>query len=261
MAIPARIVTALVAGPVVLIAAAWGDGWFIVLILATGALAAWELWTLLQGTRYAVSPLLVLLGALVPPLTTAFHSLPILVGGGLLAAVAVVPTLVRRSSSETLLATAVSAAAGLYVGLMFSPPIRLSEASQGPRWLVMIIICTWGCDVAAFLIGRRWGRTRFVPKLSPQKSLEGVIAGIVAAVLIGVAAGFAFDLPHPTALHLSALIGCAAVLGDLVESGFKRWAGAKDSGWIMPGHGGILDRIDSLLLTGFVGSLSVGLFT
>ncbi len=260
LGVPARLGTALVVGPIVLIAVVAGGVWFAVLILAIAGLAAWELRVLLNGTRYIANPLLVPLGALVPPLATALHSVPILVAGGLLAAAASLLALIRRGSRDRLLGTGVSAAAGLYVGLMFSPPVRLSETVHGSTWLMTIIICTWACDVAAFMVGRRWGRTPFAPKLSPQKSVEGVVAGIVAAVLIGVAAGFAFSLPHATTLYLSALIGGAAILGDLAESGFKRWAGAKDSGWIMPGHGGILDRIDSLLLSGFVGSLYLGLF-
>src|SRR5207244_5278050 len=116
------------------------------------------------------------------------------------------------------------------------------------------------CDVSAFLVGRRWGRTRFVPRLSPQKSVEGVIAGVLAALLVGVVASLVIDAPRIVVLSLGALVGVAAILGDLVESAFKRWVGAKDSGWIMPGHGGILDRIDSLLLTGCVGSLFIGWF-
>lgn len=256
---PARLRTALVAGPVVIIGALAGGVWLTGLILAAGGLAAWELRALLKGTRYPPNALLLFLGALLPPLATALHSTPV-AAAGLLAAIVLLPHL-RARSREGLLGALVSAGAGLYVGVMFSPPVRLSEAAHGSAWLVTIIIGTWACDVAAFLVGRRWGRTHFVPKLSPQKSVEGMIAGMAAALVVGAAAGLALDAPRIALLGLGALVGAAAILGDLAESVLKRWVGAKDSGWIMPGHGGILDRIDSLLLAGFVGSLAVSLLT
>ncbi len=115
------------------------------------------------------------------------------------------------------------------------------------RWILVLLAAVWVFDTGAYLVGRAIGRRPFLPWISPKKTLEGVIGGIVAATL-GVAVVLAISGSSPLeALVLGPLLGVAAQAGDLAESLLKRAAGAKDSGTLLPGHGGILDRIDSIL--------------
>lgn len=119
----------------------------------------------------------------------------------------------------------------------------------GSGAVVFVLIVTWVADVAAYLVGSRFGSRKLVPRLSPGKTWEGTIAGFVAAGLtvfaIGTMAGETGA--RTTTWTLALLVGPAALAGDLLESWVKRRAGVKDSGSIFPGHGGMLDRIDSLL--------------
>lgn len=113
-------------------------------------------------------------------------------------------------------------------------------------WLLIVI---WSTDIAAYEIGRRFGRQKLAPKTSPNKTWEGAIAGCIAAVLLGGAYAAIFLHVHiVTAFFVSLLLSCVGQIGDLVESHIKRLSGIKNSGKILPGHGGILDRFDSMLL-------------
>lgn len=123
------------------------------------------------------------------------------------------------------------------------------------RWLIWLLAIVWTADSAAYMVGRAVGRRRLAPILSPRKSVEGLVGGIVAAGLVGaVIAGPLFTLGTPEevrplwGLIWGLIIATAAEAGDLLESLFKRVAGAESSSNLIPGHGGVLDRIDSLLL-------------
>lgn len=124
----------------------------------------------------------------------------------------------------------------------------LSDA--GRPWLFLALLPTWAADIAGYAVGSAIGRRALAPRLSPAKTWEGTLAGFAAAALAALAVGAAFGLP--TAAIALAALGCgpAALAGDLLESRLKRGAGVKDSGAILPGHGGVLDRIDSLLAVG-----------
>jgi phosphatidate cytidylyltransferase len=126
---------------------------------------------------------------------------------------------------------------------------------HGPFWVQVVLACTWAADIGAYLVGRRWGRTKLAPTLSPAKSVEGALAGVVAAVsLAGLIALVASGAPAslPVFLGLGVLIALAGILGDLAESFIKRQLGAKDASGLLLGHGGLLDRLDSLLAAGVV---------
>ncbi len=138
------------------------------------------------------------------------------------------------------------AVAGLYlfVGLGALAYLRL----LGPEWVLVALVPTWAADVVSYVVGSRFGTARIAPRISPGKTLEGTLAGFVAAALAAFGACVMVGVSPLATFVVSLLIGPIALAGDLLESAVKRSAGVKDSGALLPGHGGVLDRIDSLLL-------------
>ncbi|MCX2727714.1 CDP-archaeol synthase [Thermomicrobium sp. 4228-Ro] len=126
-----------------------------------------------------------------------------------------------------------------------------STTALGLAWLAWALAVTWFTDIAAYLVGRRFGRRKLAPRVSPGKTWEGAVAGCVTGLVIGLATGMLFGLPlSPWAsAAFGVIIALLAELGDLAESYMKRAAGIKDFGTLLPGHGGVVDRIDALLVT------------
>jgi phosphatidate cytidylyltransferase len=126
--------------------------------------------------------------------------------------------------------------------------LLLYTAHRGVAWLLFTILAVVVSDVAALVVGMRIGRRPFFNRISPRKTVEGAVAGVALAVPVMIVGGFGvLGLPVLHAIALGVLIGVSAELGDLVESQMKRVAGVKDSSNLIPGHGGVLDRIDSVL--------------
>jgi phosphatidate cytidylyltransferase len=142
-----------------------------------------------------------------------------------------------------------------YIGFTLSHFVLLRNLENWKPWIFFILIVCYVGDVAAFFAGTRWGSTKLSPVLSPKKTVEGALGGLFASVLAGYACKLVFfpALTGLQALWVAALLSATAQLGDLLESLVKRSCGIKDSGRMLPGHGGILDRIDSILLAGPVG--------
>ena len=133
-----------------------------------------------------------------------------------------------------------------YLALYFLPP-QPDTNHTGFLAVIVVFVSVWAGDTAAMVVGTRWGRHRFFPKISPKKSAEGAIAGLLASSAVLIAGGPFIGAAFPHNLVLGVLVGAAAQVGDLVESQIKRGAGVKDASQVIPGHGGVLDRIDSLL--------------
>jgi phosphatidate cytidylyltransferase len=134
---------------------------------------------------------------------------------------------------------------------------------SGRDWLLFALLVTFATDTGAFLIGRRWGQHKMCPAISPQKTWEGAAGGLVLAVLASVGLGVLLDpgLARWQQALIGATVGVVAQLGDLSESTLKRVSQVKDAGSIIPGHGGVLDRLDSLLFSiPFVFYLLNGIF-
>lgn len=123
----------------------------------------------------------------------------------------------------------------------------LDRLSSQQAWILLLILAVWAYDTGAYLVGRRFGRRRFLSHISPSKTYAGLIGGIVASTAVVALMLVAVGQSASGALVLGPLISLAAQAGDLAESMLKRAAGAKDSGTLIPGHGGILDRVDSFL--------------
>jgi phosphatidate cytidylyltransferase len=147
----------------------------------------------------------------------------------------------------------------LYVGWLLGHYVSLRELDHGREWVILAAFSTFACDTAALLAGRAWGSRPLAPRVSPGKTWEGAIAGFVGAVAAAFiidalldAAGLSLPVSYAQTLAIGCLVGAFAQIGDLVESLVKRRAGAKDSGSLLPGHGGVLDRMDSLVFTGAV---------
>lgn len=150
-----------------------------------------------------------------------------------------------------------------YIGLAFSYLILLrslqlthlyptlwGSLSAGIVYLWLPFIGTWANDTAAFLVGSRWGKQKLCPAISPGKTVEGALGGLVGSVaaLAGIGS-LVFGIPVLHTALIGCLVGVAAPVGDLAESAFKRFCGVKDSGSLLPGHGGVLDRFDSIMFT------------
>jgi len=128
----------------------------------------------------------------------------------------------------------------------------------GPRWALLLFGLVAAADIGAFFAGRFFGRLKLAIEVSPGKTWEGVAGGAAAAALLAAGVGFWAKMPVPMMIGLGLLIACVSVLGDLTISMFKRSEGIKDTGTLFPGHGGVLDRIDSLLAALPVFFLGVG---
>jgi len=122
--------------------------------------------------------------------------------------------------------------------------------NDAPGWLLLVLMVVWGTDTGAYFAGRAFGKRKLAPRISPNKTVAGLVGGAALGVLVAVIGAWILDTP-PAQLPLVALVGLVTVLfsvvGDLFESLLKRHVGVKDSGTLIPGHGGVLDRIDSVL--------------
>jgi phosphatidate cytidylyltransferase len=168
---------------------------------------------------------------------------------GFLLGVAAIALWSRRPLAELLPSFSVSSAGLLAVALPLSALVRLDGVDMiGRQLLLFILVVVWVGDTAAYLVGRGFGRLKMSPQLSPQKTWEGAAANLLGALLVGVLFDYWLNISLTHLLLMAAIGSIAGQAGDLLESAYKRSAGVKDSGTILPGHGGMLDRIDALLL-------------
>jgi len=154
----------------------------------------------------------------------------------------------RRNSNQDILSKYV-----FLIGYIILPIVLLTKIPQldfeyNPKIIISIFILIWTNDTFAFLVGKNFGKTKLFERISPKKTVEGFVGGLVFAMLFSVPIALYFiGQPVLIWMIIAVIVGVFGTIGDLIESKFKRSAGVKDSGKIMPGHGGILDRLDSVI--------------
>lgn len=248
--------------PPLLVAVWLGEPWIVLLVGLAVVLAGFEAFRLLTAAGLASMPVLGIVLAVIVALGDSVKELP---GGSglLLAALGIVlvgtGALTRLDPREGLALFATTTFGALYVGLLgfvarlasidapVDPAALLGWLGPTRAWIVVLVFIVWAFDTFAYFTGRRFGRHPFMSHISPSKTLEGVIGGLVAAGIVGAVLVGALGRPWLAGLGLGIVLAAAAQAGDLAESMLKRAAGAKESGTLIPGHGGMLDRVDSFL--------------
>jgi phosphatidate cytidylyltransferase len=163
--------------------------------------------------------------------------------------VAVLTLWTKRPLVEALPAAGVSASALLLVAFPLSFAVRLHGLDREGPWLLLFALAiTWAGDSVAYFVGRAIGKHPLAPHLSPKKTWEGTVASLAGSLLVAAVFTRWLSAPLPQLLAMAAVGNIAGQVGDLLESAYKRSAGVKDSGGLLPGHGGVLDRIDALIL-------------
>jgi phosphatidate cytidylyltransferase len=163
--------------------------------------------------------------------------------------IAVLTLFTKRPLVEALPAAGISASALLLVAFPLSYTVRLHGLHlQGPPLLLFAMVIIWVGDTAAYFVGRSFGKYKLAPHLSPNKTWEGTVASFLGSLIVAVVFARFMTVPLPHMLGMAAVGNVAGQVGDLLESAYKRSAGIKDSGSLLPGHGGVLDRIDALIL-------------
>lgn len=244
-----RVISALVGIPLILAAVWFGRGLLAVLLALLIILAQFELSRILSKLEIKVVVLLngicslAFLGAAFvgSDNQTLVFSVVTLIYLGLL---------VFKFPKYTFADVATNLLGVVYTGWFMSLLYQIRSLQDGVYYLSLLFFCNWASDTFAYFVGMNFGKHRLAPQVSPKKSVEGSIGGVVGAVLVALA--FKQLIPQAD-LSLLAMLGflisLVGQLGDLVESALKRQAGIKDSGNLIPGHGGVLDRFDSVLLS------------
>ena len=239
-----RVASAVVLVPAALLAA-WFGGWLFLLVISIGvALLAIE-WGGMSAPRSPVRVAAAVTAAILVAVFLghlgAFKSAWVAVPLGALAS-----ALIARGVAER----AVDAAYGvLYIAPAAVCLVWLRSTNQGEWWTLMLFACTWAADIGAFAVGSLLKGPKLWPRFSPNKTWSGFIGGLAAATAVGtlMTARSAFRLDLRAAALVGLAVGFATMAGDLWESALKRRFGVKDSGDIIPGHGGLLDRVDGLM--------------
>jgi phosphatidate cytidylyltransferase len=224
---------------------------FTCMVAVAGCLALYELYRLCLHTSAALMAGIGLLSCIA--LIMSPHQSALVEAGLLVTVVAILsmPVVLHMPLRESVTDAALVLTGMLYIGLTLSYLVRIRLLPQGELLLFFLLVVTWTADTGAYYVGTLYGRRALAPRISPKKTVEGLIGGLIGATIIAYAARWSFlpEFSYPDALVLAIVLTLAGLWGDLVESALKRSVGVKDSGGLLPGHGGMLDRLDSVLFT------------
>jgi len=258
--------------PPLLVALWFGEPWITLVVAIAVLLGAIEAFRLFTAAGHASFPRLGVALAVVVALGDSVRAVTggsafLLFGVGIV--LVGVAALTRPDPREGLSSFVTTVFGAAYVGLLgyvgrlanagpvIDPAAGLGWLGPERAWVLVLVFGVWAYDTAAYFVGRRFGRRHFIPHISPGKTLEGVAGGTAAAVIVSALMVTLLGEWTIAGIGLGLAIALAAQTGDLVESMIKRAAGAKESGRLIPGHGGMLDRIDSFLFAAPVAFLYV----
>lgn len=244
-----RLGTTLIGLPLILISVILGAPLLVIMVVALAACALWEFYRLFLA-RLDISlfgfSLVWLTAILVNGQFDGVYTLPV-VSFGLLATLGLI--LFRGYRADLTPIFVVSIIGPLYLGIPLSYALLMRSLENGSEWLLMALLTTFAVDSGAFLVGKAFGRRSLAPNISPGKTWEGAIGGGLAGVGACVILSLVLGLPLVSweVVMIGVTIGFVSQIGDLVESSMKRAVGVKQSGRLLPGHGGVLDRLDSIV--------------
>ena len=250
--LPLRLATAAVGIPLLALCVWLGSIPLLAITAAATFLGIWELRVLLHQFGRVLWPLSALAAAAflysghTADMSPSLIALTVIAGGSLGAALFTY----RTGSWDGARSWTTTVGASIYPAALLATGLALRESADGLAWLTYAILVTFASDTAAYATGRLIGRHRLAPSISPSKTWEGAAGAVVGAAALSAAFAVIVEidgLPIVNAILLGAALSILGQIGDLAESWLKRQADAKDSGQLLPGHGGILDRLDSLL--------------
>lgn len=248
-----RVISAVVAIPIILAAIWFGDPWLSIVVALFVLLGAFEFYRLGNSAGWQPFTIIGIILALLFILDT--HSdnaktTPLLITGAVLIPLARI--IWQYDGQKAFINWTWTVAGIFYVGWMMSHFVLLRDLDDGRDWVIIALFSTFASDTSAYFTGRAFGKHKMAPAISPGKTWEGAIGGLlgaaIATVVLAIITGID-DFGYAKIIPLGFLISIFAQLGDLTESALKRNASAKDAGSLIPGHGGVLDRLDSLIFT------------
>jgi phosphatidate cytidylyltransferase len=248
-----RVASAVVGIPLFVWMVSWGPAWlFALFVTVVGAAAAWELHRMLAQAgrptygRLGVAATIVLTASFAVPASRVLPALPMLVLSLALAVLLSAPLWARGPLATEPMALTLLAV--MYVGWLLGHTLLLYRLPDGADLVLLLVGVTWIGESVAYLVGSAVGRHKLAPVISPNKTVEGGVAQLVASVAGSLVLGaWLADWPAGRSAAVGALLGVVGQVGDLAESAMKRIVGVKDAGNLIPGHGGVLDRVDGLL--------------
>jgi phosphatidate cytidylyltransferase len=242
-----RVLSALILGPLALLCL-WFGGTAFVLLIGAGAVGMVLEWVAMSGARPGDPAALVVAAGVLAAMAACVDAHP-LAGVVVLAAASVLSFFVARVAARP----GIIAAGVPYVGLAAIALLWLrADPEAGRADLLFLVLTVWATDIGAYLVGRWIGGPRLAPRISPGKTWSGAAGGLIGGCLCGLAVAWAFAAPSAVwhVIAVAGVVGAVSQAGDLLESLIKRRFGVKDSGRSIPGHGGLLDRLDGLLTAG-----------
>jgi phosphatidate cytidylyltransferase len=249
--------------PPALLAVWFGDGWFAALIVVAAAILGWEWGSLCGSGRFGPTGIAVAVSVTASVLAFALGQ-PGAAAAVLLVGVALAFGLGRSRRED---APGLTAFGILWIALPCLAFLWLRGEDQGRATVLWLLIVVWATDIGAYAAGRSFGGPKLAPRVSPNKTWSGLLGGAASATLVGLGTAFLLGASAVVLGLVSAALAVVAQAGDLAESGVKRRFGVKDASSLIPGHGGLFDRVDGLLaaapavaLISLVGGASVVLW-